>query len=54
MSVFSGPNFATNGLVFHYDMSNTQKSWKGKPATNTCSFGTYEYGYNSTKITNAY
>jgi hypothetical protein len=34
-------------------MSNTQKSWKGKPAINTCSFGTYDYGYNSTKISNA-
>ena len=53
MSVFSGPSILTDGLVFDYDMSNTQKSWQGKPATNTCSFGTYDYGYNSTKITNA-
>jgi hypothetical protein len=34
-------------------MSNIKKSWKGKPAINTCSFGTYDYGYNSTKISNA-
>ena len=53
MSVFSGPGILTDGLVFDYDMSNTQKSWKGKPAINTCSFGTYDYGYNSTKISNA-
>lgn len=34
MSVFSGPEIPNNGLVFYYDMSNTQKSWKGKPLTN--------------------
>jgi len=53
MSASSGPSILTNGLVFDYDMSNTKKSWIGKPATNTCSFGTYDYGYNSTKISNA-
>ena len=35
MSCSSGPNIVTNGLVFEYDMGNTQKSWKGKPTTNT-------------------
>jgi hypothetical protein len=53
MSASSGPSIQTDGLVFDYDMSNAQKSWRGKPATNTCSFGTYDYGYNSTKISNA-
>jgi len=53
MSLSHGPSIATSGLVFFYDMQNIQKSWKGKPATNTCSFGTYNDGYNSTKISNA-
>ena len=34
MSVFNGPEIVNDGLVFAYDMSNTQKSWKGKPTTN--------------------
>jgi hypothetical protein len=34
MSVFSGPNISNSGLVFAYDMSNTDKSWKGAPVTN--------------------
>lgn len=34
MSVRSNPYIETNSLVFCYDMSNTQKSWKGKPTTN--------------------
>ena len=34
MSCISGPNNNTNGLVFEYDMANTQKSWKGAPTTN--------------------
>ena len=34
MAVYSGPEIANNGLVFHYDMSNTTKSWKGAPTTN--------------------
>lgn len=28
------PQIATNGLVLHYDLSNTKKSFKGKPTTN--------------------
>ena len=28
------PNVVTSGLVFYYDMNNTQKSWKGAPTTN--------------------
>lgn len=34
MAVFSGPEIPNNGLVFYYDMHNTQRSWKGKPTTN--------------------
>lgn len=34
MAVFSGPEIANDGLVFHYDMGNTVKSWKGAPTTN--------------------
>lgn len=34
MSVYSGPEIIQNGLVFSYDMGNTDKSWRGKPTTN--------------------
>lgn len=34
MSVFSGPGISQSGLVFAYDMGNTNKSWKGVPTTN--------------------
>lgn len=34
MALTQSPSISTNGLVFYYDMSNTQKSWKGAPATN--------------------
>jgi hypothetical protein len=34
MSVKSGPNILTTGLVFHYDSNDTNKSWRGKPTTN--------------------
>ena len=34
MAIFSGPEIPNNGLVFHYDMGNTVKSWKGAPTTN--------------------
>ena len=34
MSVFAGPEISQSGLVFAYDMGNTDKSWKGAPATN--------------------
>lgn len=38
MSVFAGPKISNNGLVFEYDMSNTQKSWNGAPATNLLTY----------------
>ena len=34
MSCHAGPDIVENGLVFCYDMNNTQKSWKGKPTIN--------------------
>lgn len=37
MACFSGPEINQTGLVFHFDISNIQKSWKGKPTTNLAS-----------------
>lgn len=34
MSLNHSPSIVTNGLVFAYDMANTQKSFKGAPTTN--------------------
>jgi hypothetical protein len=34
MSTFSGANPVESGLVFHYDMGNIKRSWKGAPTTN--------------------
>jgi hypothetical protein len=34
MALNHSPKVITDGLVFYYDMANTQKSWKGAPATN--------------------
>lgn len=34
MSASNGPSVVTSGLVFYCDMSNTKKSWLGKPTTN--------------------
>lgn len=34
MSVHGGPDVVNDGLVFYYDISNSQKSWKGAPTTN--------------------
>jgi len=34
MALGHGAKIVKNGLVFAYDMGNTQKSWKGAPATN--------------------
>lgn len=38
MGIFSGTEIVNDGLVFAYDMSNTQKSWKGQPATNLLTY----------------
>lgn len=34
MGLAHSPQIVTNGLVFYYDMNNTEKSWKGQPTTN--------------------
>lgn len=56
MSLSHSPKVVTDGLVFYYDMNNTQKSWKGKPTTNHLSTGTSGYtaftpsGWNDTTM----
>jgi hypothetical protein len=48
MSVYSGPEIANDGLVFAYDMGNTEKSWKGRPTTNSINAATAGLGrYNN-------
>lgn len=44
MSVFSGPSVSDDGLVFAYDMYNTDKSWKGAPTTNLYTDGDFSSG----------
>ena len=34
MACFSGTNIVNDGLVFHFDLENGVKSWKGKPTSN--------------------
>ena len=34
MSAFAGPQIASDGLLFAYDMGSVNKSWKGTPTTN--------------------
>lgn len=51
MSLNQSPSVVTNGLIFYYDALNTQKSWKGKPTTNTCSFGSYNYVWANGTVT---
>lgn len=34
MGTTYSPGVVTNGLIMHYDMNNTQKSWRGAPVTN--------------------
>lgn len=42
MSLSHSPKIVTDGIVFAYDMANTQKSWKGMTATNLVSVPTKE------------
>ena len=49
MGSFSGPEIVTNGLVLQYDMGNTLKSWKGKPATNFLTNGHFSGGNGITQ-----
>ena len=50
MSASSGPSILTDGLVFDYDMSNTQKSFKGAPTTNLLTNPNSAINVNSTDI----
>lgn len=34
MALQHSSGIVTSGMLFHYDMSNTQKSWKGEPVVN--------------------
>lgn len=34
MGAYSGSEISNEGLVFHFDMDNTDKSWRGAPTTN--------------------
>lgn len=57
MSLGHGTSAVRSGLVFHYDTSNTQKSWKGKPTSNLATdtplesgwYGSYSVVDSSTK-----
>jgi len=51
MSAYAGPARVTNGLVFDMDMSNTNKSWIGRPSTNTFNYDTYNYTDGNATVT---
>jgi hypothetical protein len=53
MSVASGPNIVTNGLIMAYDMNNIGRSWNGAPTTNYIPYpnaswngSAFVFGYN--------
>lgn len=55
MSLHHNPKVITNGLVFYYDMNNSQKSWRGKPTTNIRGGTALEvHGGNIPTINNSY
>jgi len=39
MAAHSGPNIVNDGLIFHFDINNSLKSWKGKPVENLAPSG---------------
>jgi hypothetical protein len=49
MGSFAGPEIVTDGLVFAYDMGNTDKSWRGRPATNFFTNGHFSGGTGITQ-----
>lgn len=53
MALIQSPSIVTDGLVFYYDESNTEKSWKGCPTTNLAQNGKVDY-YERWAITNSY
>lgn len=52
MSAYSGPEISNDGLVFHFDMENTDKSFKGKPTTNLSVVGGKYFSGNGNFTTN--
>ena len=48
MGLSHAPSVVTNGLVFYYDMGNSQKSWKGAPTTNLLSISGWNTNFNGT------
>lgn len=44
MTISSGSGVVRNGLVFHYDMENSAKSWKGRPGHNYIPNGHFANG----------
>lgn len=44
MGINYNPAVVQDGLVFYYDMGNTQKSWKGEPTTNFYTNGHFSGG----------
>jgi len=44
MALNHSPKIVTDGLVFAYDMGNSQKSWKGQPTTNLYTDGNFALG----------
>src|SRR6056300_1954798 len=52
MSAYSGPEISNDGLVFHFDMGNTDKSWKGAPTTNLSVIGGKYFSGNGNFTTN--
>lgn len=51
MAVHAGPKVANDGLVFYYDMYNTDKSWKGAPTVNLHSSSDFTTGWSFTNST---
>lgn len=49
MALAHSPKLVTDGLVFYFDQGNTQKSWKGKPATNFFTNGHFLNGNGITQ-----
>jgi Concanavalin A-like lectin/glucanases superfamily len=47
MSLQHSPKIVTDGLAFYYDMSNTKKSWIGRPITNSISSSSVISRYNN-------
>ena len=47
MACVSGTNIVNDGLVFHFDLENGVKSWKGKPTSNLAAGKTWSDAANS-------